>query len=81
MRSVSENPRPAWLQTRGAASFNVEGAADPVRNELFGRHQPLAPRPPAEADLVDLGPLIAVWWILVVVLWVRHEATLEEGPG
>jgi len=35
------------------------------------------PRPPAEAGLVDVGPLTAVWWILVVVLWARHETSLE----
>lgn len=39
------------------------------------------PRPPAEAGLVDLGPLTGVWWILVVVTWIRHERRSEGASA
>jgi hypothetical protein len=31
------------------------------------------PVPPAEADLVDLGPVTGVWWLLVIIQLVRTE--------
>lgn len=31
------------------------------------------PRPPAEAGLLDLGPVTGVWWLAVIVLWMRAE--------
>lgn len=39
------------------------------------------PRPPAEAGLVDLGPLTGIWWILVVLVWVRHEQGDDAGEA
>lgn len=30
------------------------------------------PRPPAEAGLIDLGPLAALWWLVVIALYFRQ---------
>lgn len=37
--------------------------------------------PPAEAGLWDLGPFTGVWWVIVIVLWVRHRAQSEREPS
>ncbi len=36
------------------------------------------PLPPAEAGLIDLGPLTGVWWIVVIVMWVRADRRSQK---
>lgn len=33
------------------------------------------PRPPAESGLVDLGPATGVWWVLVILQFIRVQRT------
>ena len=40
------------------------------------------PQPPADAELIDLGPFTALWWVAVVVQMVRSRTwTLSSGQS
>jgi hypothetical protein len=46
------------------------------------------PVPPADAGLVDLGPVTGAWWVIVIVILLRTERKPGEhvnarisGPG
>ena len=39
------------------------------------------PIPPAEAGLVDLGPVTGVWWLLVIIQLVRSERQRAGAPA
>lgn len=37
------------------------------------------PRPPAEAGLFDLGPVTGLWWIVVIIAWVRADSATRDA--
>jgi len=38
------------------------------------------PRPPADAGLVDLGPLTGVWWVVVIIQFSRLRRRASSSP-
>jgi hypothetical protein len=71
--SMLRHPRFGWV-------FGVSGMA--IALVLLGFNLSMFPAPPASAGLIDLGPLVGVWYLAVTLrTWQSLGWAREAGRG